>query len=173
MGMAMPEFLNSLGTPFQGATLLTVIGIAIVWWIRGMPDRHRAKNEGQMHDDADDEKRRRERRQEIHDIKGELAKAVAELVRCNQLATAANARNEQLMFLYELLLSEAEAHDPTSKIVQRARLSFNRISTDLKDPNKSDARNTVELAVEDAKQSLASTKDARDEVIRSEDDNAV
>lgn len=165
----MLELLGiQLGTPFQGGTLLAVLLIAGVWYIRGMPDRTRAKNEGQVINDADDALKRKEWRAEIHTIKNELAVSAAELVKCNQLATAATARSEQLMFLYELLLSEAEAHDPTSKIVQRARLSFNRISTDLKDPSKSDVLNTAETAVADATQTLASTKEARAEVVRSE-----
>ena len=156
----MPEFIQSLGTPFQGATLLTVLLAALVWWIRGMPDRHRAKNEGRALDDADDEKRREEWRKEIHAIKNELAISAAELLKCNRLATAANVLNEQLMFLYELLLSEAEAHDPASKIVQRARLSFNRISKDLKDSSKSGALNAAEHTVEAAKVAVAEVRQA-------------
>lgn len=161
------------GTPFQGGTLLTAILIAIGLWIRGMPERHRAKNEGKAIDDADEAQKRREWREEVHAIKNELAKVVAELVKCNRIATTAAALNEQLMFLFELLLSEAEAHDPASKIVQRARLSFNRISKDLKDPSKSDALNIAETAVEDAKQTLVSTKETRAEVLRTENGNAV
>lgn len=157
-----------LGTPFQGGMLLTMILALGVWWIRGMPDRTRAKNEGKVIDDADDALKRREWREEIHAVKNEMAKVVAALVACNRIATAAVTLNEQMMFLYELLLSEQEHTDPESKIVQRARLMFDRISTDLKDPRKSAALHTAETAVEDAKQTLVSTKDTCEEVKRSE-----
>lgn len=158
-----------MGTPFQGITAL-FLGIAAIgiWYVRGMPDRTRAKNEGRVIDDADDALKRREWRAEIHEVKNELAKVVAALVACNRIATAAVALNEQMMFLFELLLSEHEDQHPDSKIVQRARLMFDRISRELKDPSKSDALNTAETAVEDARQTLSSTKETCEEVKRSE-----
>lgn len=161
-----------LGTLFQGGTLLTAIMIAVGLYIRGMPDRARAKNEGRVNDDADEAMKRRERREEIHAIKNELGKAVAQVAECNRIATAATTLNEQMLFLFELLLSELEHSDPASKIVQRARLMFNRISTDLKDPSKSDALNTAENAVQDARQTLVSTKETCEEVKRSENGDA-
>lgn len=149
-----------LGTPFQGGTLLTAIMIGVGLWIRGMPDRKRAHNEGREIDDADDAQRRREARKEIHDIKGELAKVAAEQTICGKALAASISVNEQLLFLIELMISEMEAIDSDSKIVKRARLMFDRISADLKDPNKSAtlvaAEHTVtaaKIAVEEVKQS--------------------
>ena len=31
-----------LGTLFQGGTLLAILGMIAIWWIRGMPDRGRS-----------------------------------------------------------------------------------------------------------------------------------
>jgi predicted metal-binding protein len=149
-----------LGTVFQGGTLLTAVVIGVGLWIRGHPDRTRAKNEGRVIDDADDEKRRKEWRKEIHDIRNELNVSAAELSKCNKLAVAAITLNEQMMFLFELLLSELEHSDPASKIVQRARLMFNRISSDLKDPSKSNALNAAENTVEAAKSVVEEVKQA-------------
>lgn len=161
-----------LGTLFQGGTmaaLVVLLGIVLRAWVVGMPARKKVDSDAQITSGAQLAERYKEWRKEIHDIKNDLAVSAAELTKCNKLALAANATNEQLMFLMELMISEMEMHDASSKIVQRARLMFNRINKDLKDPNKSDALNTAEIAVEDAKQTLVSTKETCAEVKRGEE----
>ncbi len=68
--------------------------------------------------------------------------------------------------IIELLITELERLDPNSVIVRQAKLMLKRMN--VGDPNKSDALNTAEGAVKDAKQTLRSTQETCDEVKQSE-----
>lgn len=161
-----------LGTAFQGGTFAAVIALlAIVArvWIIGIPERLRAANEGKVAAAAELADRFKAWRAEVHDLKNETMKVAAKQAVCDKALSAAHTLNDQLVFLIELMISEMEAHDPKSKIVKRARTMFKRLADISADPDKSDALNTAELAVHDAKQTVISAKDTCEEVKRSED----
>lgn len=53
-----------LGSPFQGATLLAVLGAIIIWWIRGMPARAKVQSDREanlLHERAEEMASMRER----------------------------------------------------------------------------------------------------------------
>lgn len=172
-------------------TWTLIFAVAVMWWIRGIPDRTRARNEGRVIDHARDERQYREWRAEVHGYKnevmglrGELAasdKKLAEMERllAHTLSTS-SVRKEQMnsmMSLIELLIAELERIDEDSIIVPQAKVLLKQMRDaaartveplKMGDPTKSDALNTAEGAVLDAKQTLASTKDTCEEVKRVE-----
>lgn len=150
--------------------LALVLGSVVVAWIKTRPATMTAENEGSAINDAGHAQRRSEDRTEIHKIKNDLAIVMAEQRICAKALSVSQTLNQQQFFLNELLISEMEAQHPESTLVKRARQMFDLISKDLRDPNKSDALNTAEGAERDAKQTLASTKETRKEIERTEGD---
>lgn len=160
-----------LGTVFQGGMWATMIAAVAIWWVRGMPDRTRAESDSKIAAAAELADRFKAWRSEVHTMKNELMIVTGKQAECEKARASTDALNEQLMFLLELMICELESLDPKSKTVARARTMFARISHTVIDPNKSTALNTAEIAVQDAKQTLASTKETCEEVRQVEEDN--
>lgn len=166
-----------LGTVFQGGTLaaiLALLAVVLRTYIVGMPERARVALEGKTIATGEASERYRAWRVEVHELKTEVAKVSArQYLTDKQLseALAVNRHNEvqmrTMLFLIRLLISELKRLDPQSAIVKQAELTLEQMD-EGRDPGKSDALNTAETAVQDAKQTLASTKDTCEEVKRSE-----
>lgn len=112
-----------LGTVFQGGTLAAVLiilaGLATVW-IKGIPDRLRATNEGRASNSAELAQRYKAWRTEVHDLKNEVSKAIAEQAMCGRALAEALAINRPVLFLIRLLVREVKRLDPDSPIVTQA-----------------------------------------------------
>lgn len=163
-----------LGTIFQGGTLLTACLIAVGLWIRGYPERMRASNEGKTIAAAEASERYKAWRLEIHELKNEIAKVSAKQVITDGQLSESLAVNRHLrtqmttmLFLIRLLISELKRLDPKSAIVKQAELTLGEMDQHS-DPNKSDALNTAETAVQDAKQTVRSAQATCEEVKKEE-----
>lgn len=159
-------------------TLLGIIGSggALIWWIRGMPERARVKNEGIVIAAAEAADRYKVWRLEVHELKQEVAKVSArQYLTDKQLsdALAVNRHNKSqmatMLFLIKLLISELKRLDPKSAIVHQAEMTLVQMEHDHgMDPTKSDALNTAEVAVQDAKQTVRSAEATCEEVKKDE-----
>lgn len=167
-----------LGTIFQGGTLAAALAmLAIVGraWIIGVPERMRVANEGKITAAAELAERYKAWRVEVHGLKNDLMVVAGKQEECNKAlaeAHAVNRHNESqmstMLFLIRLLIRELERLAPDSIIVQQAKITLEQLGHTPPDPGKSDALNVAEGAVRDAKQTLASTRETREEVRRTE-----
>lgn len=178
--------LSYFGTPFQGitaATVLALFALSFRSWLVNRPIMARAENERKIIDDADAARLRREfddlnkqNRQDIHDLKDRLAGAIAaQHLSDKQLLEAASVQRQDradmnsMVFLIRLLISEIKRldPDPNNKIIEQAEVVLAHMGRGS-DPTKSDALNTAEHAVSDAKQTVRSATAACEEVKTSE-----
>lgn len=171
-----------LGTVFQGGTLaacLTMLGIVGRAWIVGVPERIRAANEGRVTAAAELSERYAAWRVEVHGLKNELMKVAGKQADCDKAlaeAHSVNRHNESqmstMLFLIRLQNRELERLAPDSIIVQQVRSTLEQLGHNPPDPSKSEALNTAEGAERDARQTLASTKETRKEIERTEAEEA-
>lgn len=157
------------GTLPQWGALVAIIAGVLIWWIKTGPERGRVANERKQIDItemdkvlADYAKQIAEFRKEVHGYKNEVQAVRGELWASERLSSQRNNWNSDMVFIIELLISELERLDPKSAIVKQAKAMIKRMGVD--DPNKSDALNTAETAVRDAKQTVRSTEHAVDEI---------
>lgn len=146
------------GTVFQGGTLAALVLLLGVWWVRGMPDRGRVRNEAKVIADEELARRYKEWRAEVHELKNQLAIVLAEQRKCNQALSAALALNRPVLFLIRLLIREVKRLDPTSPIIDQAETTLEHLGQAIDDPNKSDVLNAAEQAVEAAEQTVEEAK---------------
>lgn len=195
----MELFGLNLGTPFQGATLFAVITAfftALGIWLKYGPDRKRAANEEKVIDNAEEARRDTVTRAEVHKLKNDIAKCIAGVAAADRKnlaleklhatsVVASTARRDQMdnmMSLIEMLIAEIERIDTDSIIVPQAKMlakqmraSAERAAALLQplirpiDPNLSDAMNTAEAAVSDARQTVISATATRTEVVKKEE----
>lgn len=168
-----------LSTIFQGGTLvamLTLLAIVGRAWIVGIPERLRVANEGKITAASELSERYKAWRVEVHGLKNDLmvvAKRQADCDKALAEAHSVNRHNEvqmrTMLFLIRLLIKELERLAPDSPIIAQAKITLEQFGHFIPDPNKSDVLNTAEAAVEDARQTLSSTKDTCEEVKRAED----
>lgn len=145
---------------------------ALVWWVKGMADRKRANNEGDIISNDADQKKREEERVKRHDIANRVAVLEADQHLCTKALLASQLVVEQMTFLIELMLADMELVGHDSKMLARFRVMFERITKDLEtNPLKSDALNTAEGAVRSAKQTLSKAKDTCQKVEQSDGGN--
>ena len=154
-----------VGTALQGGTFLTAIVALGIWWIRGAPDRHRAKNETKLIDASEMEKvladyatQVKAFRVEVHALRNELQALQGELRASDKVSQQRNERISTMELIIELLITELERLDPNSVIVRQAKMMMRRISGGFQDPTKSHEMNSAEAAVADAKQTVSSAE---------------
>lgn len=153
-------FGMDIGTPLQGAMLATMLLALGAWWIRGMPDRGRVRNEAKVIADAELARRYKEWRAEVHELKNQLAVVLAEQRKCNQALAAALALNRPVLFLIRLLIREVKRLDPESPIIGQAESTLEHLGQAIDDPAKSNVLNAAEQAVEAAEQTVEEAKQA-------------
>lgn len=158
-----------LGTVFQGGTLLTLLLLLGVWWVRGIPDRGRVKNEGKVIDNAEAEKIRtdyaaqiKDFRAEVHGYRNELAAIAARLTASESVSRQRSDRINNMMFIIRLLISELRRLDPTSIIVKQAEAMLQQMEPETSRTN--DALSVAEGAVADAEQTVVSATATVDEI---------
>ncbi len=163
----MFEYLQ-LGTIFQGATFFTVLAaglIALRYWIQGHPERSRVKNERKTIDMGEMDKRLadyadqvKDFRKEVHGLRNELQTALAEQLTSDKLSDQRSNWINDMLFIIELLIAELDRLDPKSPTVKQAKMMLKRIKAQGTDPLKTEAMNTAETAVRDAKQTVRSAE---------------
>ena len=160
----MPS-LPVLGTIPQWGTLFAILGGALIWWIKTAAERGRVTNERLALTTTAEANLRdeyavqlRDFRDEVRKYRNELQAVQGELMVSDRLSSQRSGWNTDMMFIIELLVSELERLDPTSKAVKQAKAMLKRMAGEGNDPAKSDALNTAETAVVDAKQALRSTQ---------------
>ncbi len=151
------------------AAAFTALGI----WFRHGPDRKRADNERKALDATEMERiladyadQIKAFRLEVHGYRNEVQAVRGELLASEKVSSQRSDWIQDMMFVIELLISELERIDPQSLIVKQAKAMLKRMG-DV-DPAKSDALNTAEHAVRDAKQTVKSATAAVAEVKQSE-----
>ncbi len=161
-------------TAGNAATFAMLAGI-IIWWIRGMPERGRVKNERKSIDMAEMDKlladygeQIKAARQAIHDLRNELHVALGALSASDRVSDQRHNWIGDMLFIIELLISELERLDPKSMIVKQAKAMLKRIKGDGTDNTKSEVRNATETAARDARQSARSAEHAVVEVVANE-----
>lgn len=167
----MLTFLGlQLGTVFQGGTLLAVIGAVIIWWIRGAPDRQRADNEADQIKINEAElirtdyaKQIRDFRLEVHGYRNDLQDITFRLSQSEAQSKRRGDKITMMAFVLKLVMAELRRLDPDNQVMGQAESLLGQIM-DEGDPSKSDALNTAEHAVADAKQTVRTTTATRDEV---------
>ncbi len=156
--------------------LFLIFGGALIWWIRGMPARKLADNEGQRVDNeikiaaaAELADRFRAWRQEVHELKNSLAKVAAEQIKCGEALADAhtlNRRNKDqmntMLFIIRLLISELKRLDPDSVIVMQAEATMAHMNGH-DDPTKSSALVAAEHTLDAAKETIAEVKHSEGE----------
>jgi hypothetical protein len=160
------------------STLLILVAGIITVWIKGMPERMRVALEHRAIAATEAAQRFKEWRNEVHALKNELAIVAAKQAGCDKALSEAHAINRAnkgqtntMLFIIRLLISELKRLDPQSIIVRQAEETLAHMQGSMIDPAKSQALNTAEGAVQDAKQTLASTQDTCAEVKRTEGEN--
>jgi hypothetical protein len=149
----MITFLGAqMGTVFQGGTLLAVLGLALVWWIRGAPERARAKNEARKIE-ADEHTLIRTDyvqqikdwrvevhalRNELHALEGEQRKSSKDIAAATSLIRNYEDDRRTMLFLIRLLISELERLDPNSIIVRQAKETLEQMGHRPEDQHRRD-----------------------------------
>lgn len=155
-----------LGTPFQGATVLSVIAAVAIWWIRGAPDRQRADNEGRQIEVAEHTLLRadyvqqiKDFRKEVHSLRNELQVLTGQQIKADGENRRYKEQVSTMMFLIRLLISELKRLDPDSVIIAQAEATLEQMGHPL-DPNKSAARQAAEDTVTAAQNTLDEVSEA-------------
>lgn len=171
--------------PGQWVILATIlIGFATAYF-KFRPDQTRADTEATVVNNAEVALRFREFRDEVHGYKNQVMALQAaqkvndkkqlelEKLLTHALATSSVRRDQMnsMMALIELLIAELEKIDPKSIIVPQAKVLLKQMRDAAQrpvDPMKSDALNTAEHAVADAKQTVISATATCEEVKQAE-----
>lgn len=175
--------LSQVGT--FGVLLVLLAGIVTVF-IKGIPERLRVQNETKQIEMTEAEALRSEytklndqARKDIHDFREQLQTMQAKqyfsdrkLLEAATVQRQDRADMDTMMFLIRLLISEVKRLDPTpdNAIIAQAESVLAHLTTlrGVADPSKSDALNTAEHAVADAKQTVRSATATCEEVKASE-----
>lgn len=136
-GGTLPQWITSAG-------VLTLLAGLATAYIRGWPERRRAKNEAKVIDHTEAETIRAEyqtlnkqARDDIHALRGELAAVNAAQVKCDKALTDAQADTRlykedmgTLLFLIRLLVSEVKRLDanPHNIIIEQAEMTVDELA---------------------------------------------
>lgn len=182
----MPAFLANLapGTFPQWGTfslLLAMFVWALAVWIRGEPERTRAKSEAKALDNADAAILRAEyqalhqkNRDDYHKLANDFQKLVGTQRRCEQALAEAHAENRMyrddvntLLFLIRLLISEVKRldRDPANIIIKQAEMTLTELERKRGEGNGVKALGALaEDAVEKAEASLDAAVVTKNEI---------
>ncbi len=160
------------GTVFQGATLFTVIAAALTAlgiWIRHGPERGRVRNESltvqaKIEEDlrSDAAQRFAEFRKEVHGLRNELAKHIADLTLSEASRRRGSDKLSMMGFILQLVMTELRRLDPDSPTLDQAeRLLESLLAEDAPEIDKS-------KALKKAERTVTSAQDTVDEVKHSE-----
>ena len=148
---------TAIGAVFQGATFFTVLSGALYFWIKGMPDRGRVKNEttamqAKIEEDLRNEAalRFKEFRQEVHGLRNELMAARAELQHTVTQSLRRADKLNMVLFILRLVMDELHTKEPANKVLAQAHSLLSRVEDEPHEVGNSTTLNhavdTVEAA---------------------------
>lgn len=146
-------------------SLFALVVMALVAWIKGIPDRLRVKNEttaltAKIEEDLRGEaaERFRDFRTEVHALRNELAAARAEL---DQAAAKSMRRADKLnmvLFILRLVMDELASKEPGNKVLAQARLLLSRVEDEPHQTDSSSALQKAENTVDAAQATVREVK---------------
>lgn len=169
----------------QWGAFLSLMGLlvgAVTVYIKGIPERTRARNEGAgQESNAETAIRKeyvdqiREFRKEVHGYRNDLQIIAIRLNTSESISRQRGDRIRNMLFIIRLLISELKRIDPTSIVVSQAEAMIEQMVRDNVDsieplPPESGALHAAKDAVADAKDTLASTEKTVARVLKNEGD---
>jgi hypothetical protein len=122
---------------FQTATFYTfLLALAgcLGYWIKGMPERARVKNEettltAKIEEDLRSEAaiRFQEFRNEVHELRNELTVLQADLNRTSVTSERRGTKVNMVLFILNLVMDELHRKDPTNPILDQARVLLKQV----------------------------------------------
>ena len=100
---------------------------------------------------------------EVHGYRNDLQDITFRLAQSEAQSKRRGDKITMMVFVLRLVMAELRRIEPNNHVMGQAELLLGQIMDDS-DPNKSDALNTAEHAVADAKQTVRSATAACDEV---------
>lgn len=159
----MMKFLTDLHfepivTAGSATIFLTMLGGALTWWIKGMPERKRAENEEKIIDNETVAQRLTEFRLEVHSLRNELAVVRAELHKAQTESSRRGDKINMLRFIVTMLVDEFSVHDPSNRVLAQAKGLLNRIEDEPGRLDNSDALAAAEETVDKAQATVRQVK---------------
>lgn len=155
-------YLQPLVSAGNIVTWALILGAGITWWIRGAPERQRAKNEEKVIDYAQVALRFKEWRAEVHAMKNELAVVRAELHLSNSQRQRNKERFNMVLFILRLVMEELRRIDPSSKVISQAEGLLKTVCEATDADNEEDK--SPEGAVASARATVAQATDTLDQL---------
>lgn len=157
-----------VGSVFQGATFVTVI-LALVgalgYWIKGLPERGRVKNEASILTAKIEEDMRgeaavrfREFREEVHALRNELQRVEGKLHTSMVESVRRSDKLNMVLFILRMVMDELHVKDPESRILDQARTLLGRLENEPHQKDNSAALNAAEDTVDAANSAVREVK---------------
>ncbi len=181
--------LEGLPTGILEAAPITVLLILIAgtlgWWIKGMAERGRVKNEGVIIQAEIEAKARaiqgkieeafrgeaatrfQEFREEVHGLRNDVARLEANLYNATTQSGRRGDKLNMVLFILRLVMDELATRDPTNKILAQARQLLTRVEDEPHEKGNSTALNQAEDTVEAAQ---ATVREVKAEEAKKEED---
>ncbi len=158
------------------ATVIIAIIGAFVWWIKGMAERGRVKNEGTIIQAKIEAEARalqgkieetfrgeaatrfREFREEVHGLRNDVARLEANLHNATAQSGRRGDKLNMVLFILRLVMDELATRDPTNKILAQARALLARVEDEPHEKGNSTALNQAEDTVEAAQATVREVK---------------
>lgn len=135
-----------------------VLGAALIWWIRGYPDRHRAANETKIIENDEAAIRFKEFRVEVHELRNELAVVRAELHKAQNQSARRGDKLNMLRFILQMVIDELAAKEPGNKVLAQARKLLSRVEDEPHKKGGSQALSAAEDTVDAAQATVRQVK---------------
>jgi len=135
-----------------------MIGAAVIWWIRGMPDRRRAEIEGAALNNAEAALRFKEFRVEVHALRNELGVVRAELHTAQTQSARRGDKLNMVLFILRMVMDELASKEPGNKVLKQAKNLLSRVEDEPHADSQSDALNAACETVEAAEEAVREVK---------------
>ncbi len=158
------------------ATVLIALVGALVWWIKGLAERGRVKNEGAIIQARIEAEARalqgkieetfrgeaatrfKEFREEVHGLRNDVARLESSLLISTAQSVRRGDKLNMILFILSLVMEELAARDPTNKILAQARSLLARVEIEPHEKGNSTALNQAEDTVEAAQATVREVK---------------
>lgn len=161
--------LSSGTVPQWGAfgSLFALLVMALVAWIKGIPERLRVRNEREAQDtraatEIRDEYalRYKETRIEVHGLRNELQAVRAELAQSQTKSMRRGDKLNMLLFILRMVMDELASKEPGNKILAQARSLLSRVDDEPHAIGNSSALDAAENTVDAAKEAVQEVRAA-------------
>jgi hypothetical protein len=122
-------------------SLLALLALALVAWVKGIPDRLRVKNEREAQDtkaasDIRDEYalRYKETRVEVHGLRNELMAVRGELAASQAKSMRRSDKLNMVLFILRMVMDELSSKDKDNKVLAQANKLLSRVEDEPPEP---------------------------------------